>query len=124
MAGCYLGDSEVAQLVAALESGCRALRVLDITDNLFGQVSRGEGEGTGGWLSWRAAVEMSTFVICLFVCLIVRSFFSYFCLFSCISWLVGWLVGWSGWLIVRLFGGLFLFFIYLLILMFYLVLQQ
>ena len=38
LAGCYLRDDEVAKLVAALESGCRALQVLDITENLFGEV--------------------------------------------------------------------------------------
>lgn len=38
LAGCYFGDKVVFQLVAALKIGCRALRVLDITGNLFGEV--------------------------------------------------------------------------------------
>ena len=50
MSGCYLGDGEVAQLVAALERGCRSLRVLDITDNLFGEVrDERKGRGRGVW---------------------------------------------------------------------------
>lgn len=39
LAGCYFGDTVVEQLVAALETGCRGLRVLDVTGNLFGKVS-------------------------------------------------------------------------------------
>lgn len=50
LSGCYLGDGEVAQLVAALERGCRSLRVLDITDNLFGEVrDERKGRGRGVW---------------------------------------------------------------------------
>lgn len=58
LAGCYFGDTVVEQLVAALETGCRGLRVLDVTGNLFGKVSS-EGSPadrlTGRWLLCREA---------------------------------------------------------------------
>lgn len=39
LAGCYFGDEEVEELAFALENGCHRLRQMDITGNLFTEVS-------------------------------------------------------------------------------------